>query len=276
MAWSLVTPANRGIGFALTRHLLQTTRAPVVATTRRDPDGVRRALLTDLNDVDSHRLNVLELDVTGNLRFLLTREGGTDEASISAAAARVRSLFTSPASHLRLAYVIPGILHPERSPSQIDATAALDTFKINALGPMLVMKHFSDFLPGKKTTLDARERGFAPHAVWATMSARVGSTTDNGLGGWYSYRASKAAVNSFTKTFDLFLRNRSGEKAMAIATHPGTVKTGLSEEFWGNVEKGKLFSPEYAAERLAKLARELQLEEGRGRCWDWAGKEIPP
>lgn len=142
------------------------------------------------------------------------------------------------------------------------------------------MKHFSPFLPRKKTDLHAQTDDAAglprDHAVWATMSARVGSIADNQLGGWYSYRASKAAVNSFTKTFDLHLRNTSGEKAIAIAMHPGTVKTGLSEEFWKNVKEEKLFTPEFAAEKLLSVARELDVEEGRGRCWDWAGKEIPP
>jgi NAD(P)-dependent dehydrogenase (short-subunit alcohol dehydrogenase family) len=73
------------------------------------------------------------------------------------------------------------------------------------------------------------------------MSARVGSTSDNALGGWYSYRASKAGVNSITKSFDLYLKTKSGENAMAMAYHPGTVRTGLSREFWGNVKEGKLF-----------------------------------
>lgn len=107
------------------------------------------------------------------------------------------------------------------------------------------------------------------------MSARVGSTSDNSIGGWYSYRASKAGVNNFTKTFDLFLQNAAGDKAMAITMHPGTVKTGLSKEFWANV-KEKLFSPGFAAERLLAVIRELGVERGRGRCWDWKGDEILP
>jgi hypothetical protein len=69
MAWSLVCPASRGIGFHLTRHLLQTTKIPVVATARKDVTGVKKSILEDLKDVDSGRLTVLEVDVTGN--FLL-------------------------------------------------------------------------------------------------------------------------------------------------------------------------------------------------------------
>ncbi|KAJ9635496.1 hypothetical protein H2199_008499 [Coniosporium tulheliwenetii] len=87
----------------------------------------------------------------------------------------------------------------------------------------------------------------------ALMSARVGSITDNSLGGWYSYRASKAAVNQITKTFDNFLRSTAGDAAMAVALHPGTVKTDLSREFWGNVREEKLFEAEWVAERLVEL-----------------------
>jgi NAD(P)-dependent dehydrogenase (short-subunit alcohol dehydrogenase family) len=73
MAWSLICPANRGIGFHLTRHLLQTTNIPVVATTRKDVEGVKRSILDDLPDVDRDRLTVLELDVTGRSPHLASR-----------------------------------------------------------------------------------------------------------------------------------------------------------------------------------------------------------
>jgi len=63
---------------------------------------------------------------------------------------------------------------------------------------------------------------------------------------------------------------------MAVSMHPGTVKTELSKEFWANVKDEKLFSPEFAAEKLVSLAKELEIEKARGRCWDWAGKDIPP
>jgi len=117
--------------------------------------------------------------------------------------------------------------------------------------------------------------GAPDHAVWTTMSARVGSTSDNRLGGWYSYRASKAAVNSLTKTFDVHLQARSREKALAIAYHPGTVKTGLSKEFWGNVKEEKLFSADFAVEKMLGVVNGVKIEE-RGRCFDWRGEEIKP
>lgn len=107
------------------------------------------------------------------------------------------------------------------------------------------------------------------------MSARVGSTTDNSLGGWYSYRASKAAVNSIVKSVDIYLRQRCGDSAMCVGLHPGTVKTDLSAEFWESTPKEKLFTPEFAAEKLVQVVRDVGLD-GRGKCWDWRGQEIPP
>lgn len=197
-----------------------------------------------------------------------------DENSISAAASEAKSLFSGSNSHLRLAFAIPGILHPEKSLGQIDEADALSTFQVNTLGPLLLMKHFGDFLPKKGAEL-GEESGAPAHAVWTTMSARVGSTSENGLGGWYSYRASKAAVNSLTKTFDLHLQLRSKEQAMAIAYHPGTVKTGLSKEFWTGVKEGHLFSTEFAVEKMVGVVNEVGLK-GRGKCWDWKSEEIKP
>lgn len=144
---------------------------------------------------------------------------------------------------------------------------------------MLIAKHFTPFLPKKSTNLpsasSSQELGIPETATWLNMSARVGSTTSNYLGGWYSYRASKSAVNSFTKSLDLYLRTRAGDKAMAISYHPGTVKTGLSKEFWGNVERGKLFEVGFAVEKMLEVTRGVGIE-GRGRCWDWKGEEILP
>ena len=137
------------------------------------------------------------------------------------------------------------------------------------------MKHFSPFLPKKATDIDSSLDGLPPSAVFAMMSARVGSITDNSAGGWYSYRSSKAAVNQIAKSLDIYLRNSSGEKAMAVSLHPGTVKTSLSEGFWESTPKDKLFTAEYSAERLIEVVKGLGQED-RGKFWDWEGKEIPP
>lgn len=108
------------------------------------------------------------------------------------------------------------------------------------------------------------------------MAARVGSISDNSLGGWYSYRASKSAVFQLAKTFDLYLRTRSGERALAIAMHPGTVRTDFTRDYW-NTSKNVL-DPDDAALRLLQVLSNIPSgnHDGRGRCWDWKGEEVLP
>ncbi|OAK98185.1 short-chain dehydrogenase/reductase-like protein [Phaeosphaeriaceae sp. SRC1lsM3a] len=263
--WSLISPASRGIGFSLAKRILQTTNAPVVVTARKDLDKTKEELLNG-TDIAESRLTVLKLDVL-------------DESTISDAAAQCKKHFPSPNTHpLQLSFIVPGLLFPEKSPSQINADDALLTFRTNTLGPMLMLKHFSPFLPKKNASSNftAEEMSGLPQvSTTAVMSARVGSISDNRLGGWYSYRASKAGVNQLVKTFDNHLRTAAGENAVAVALHPGTVKTDLSKEFWGNVKEGKLFEREWVAERLVQVVNGVGTE-GRGRCWDWEGKEVLP
>jgi NAD(P)-dependent dehydrogenase (short-subunit alcohol dehydrogenase family) len=279
--WALVTPASRGIGLELARRLLRTTDIPIVTSARKDLDQTRENLLSGLDGVSEDRLHVLKVDVLGHWAFHHKRlrsshlhSGLTDEQTIIDAASTIASTFPKKSSYLHLALAVPGILYPEKSPSQIDYDNALHTFQVNTLGPMMLLKHFSPFLPKKATTVEEL-KGLPPRAVWANMSARVGSITDNALGGWYSYRASKAAVNQVTKTFDNHLKTSAGENAMAISLHPGTVKTDFSKEFWGNVKEEKLFSPEFSAEKLMEVVCGRKIED-RGKFFDWKSDEVPP
>ena len=190
-----------------------------------------------------------------------------------------------PDTPLRLALAIPGILHVEKSPSQIDADNALHTFKVNVLGSMLLMKHLSPLLPNKTTSAfstahrssasNGDELLLPSHAIYAMMTARVGSISDNASGGWYSYRASKASIFQLAKTFDLYLRGRCAEKALAVALHPGTVRTDFTKDFWDGRE---MLEPSDSADHLLKFLTQLSSETdgGRGRCWDWNGEEICP
>ncbi|KAF2135548.1 uncharacterized protein K452DRAFT_238870 [Aplosporella prunicola CBS 121167] len=268
--WALVSPASRGIGQALARRILQTTRTPVIATSRTEPDEARERILEGLGHGASDRLRVIQLDFCS-------------EESISSAASTCFRYFPPKEGwHLHLAMVIPGVLFPEKSPAQISSSDALLTFQTNSIGPLLAIKHFHQFLPRKSASLfrEGKEMdiydGLPKQAIWTSMSARVGSISDNGLGGWYSYRASKAAVNQIIKTFDNHLKATSAGNAMAVGLHPGTVKTDFSKEFWGNVRKEKLFEKEFAAQKLLEVVIGLELENGRGRCWDWKGEEVPP
>jgi NAD(P)-dependent dehydrogenase (short-subunit alcohol dehydrogenase family) len=139
-----------------------------------------------------------------------------DEASIAAAAAAI-------GPGLRLVIDATGFLHdarfqPEKSLRQLDPVHMAHSFAVNAIGPALLMKHFLPLL-----SRDGR-------AVFATLSARVGSIADNHLGGWFSYRASKAALNQLTRTAAIELA-RTRPQAICVALHPGTVDTGLSGPF---------------------------------------------
>ncbi|KIW16673.1 hypothetical protein PV08_03861 [Exophiala spinifera] len=299
MAWALVTPSSRGIGFALTRHLLRTLPAsvPVVATARSNVSETKEKILSslDVSGDQAARLDVRECDVLS-------------ESSIARLAQQCKEEYNdrarNKAAHLRLAFVIPGMLVPEKAPDKVDYDAALQTVKMNLIAPMMLVKHFSQFLPRKSATIvehdgdddddggndsvdgtgggggdgrRRRSRRLLPRsAVLALMSARVGSIGDNRLGGWYSYRASKAGLNQFVKSTDIYLKMQSAENAMCVGLHPGTVKTSLSEEFWQSTPKEKLFSPEFSAERLIDVVVNHLKEDGRGKCWDWDGKEIPP
>ncbi|PWY69575.1 short-chain dehydrogenase/reductase [Aspergillus heteromorphus CBS 117.55] len=267
---ALVTPASRGLGFAFARQLLSHTDLPVLATARRNSGEVRDRLLDGVNDRSGRaekRLRVFELDVT-------------DETTIHAMATRIRDEY--PKAALRIAITVPGVLHVEKSPTQIDAANALHSFQVNALGPMLLMKHLVPLLPTKSSTPFAEDASSSSaswtlpsHAIYVMMAARVGSISDNASGGWYSYRASKASVFQLAKTFDLYLRTRSRDRAIAVAMHPGTVQSDFTKDYWDGRE---MLQPEESAARLLQHLCAMGTDDGdgRGRCWDWKGKEVLP
>lgn len=143
----------------------------------------------------------------------------TDEATIEAAAAHIKSTGLP----LRLVIDATGFLHdadfmPEKSLRQIDPDHMARAFAINAIGPALLMKHLLPMLPREGKS------------VFATLSARVGSISDNRLGGWHAYRASKAALNQFVRTASIELA-RKNPQALCVALHPGTVESKLSAPF---------------------------------------------
>lgn len=185
-----------------------------------------------------------------------------DEASIKAAA---DSAFA--AGPVRLIIVATGLLHapglaPEKSWRHLDAAAMGHAFAVNAIGPALIARHTLGQLPRTEK------------AVFAALSARVGSVSDNRLGGWHAYRASKAALNQILRTCAIELA-RSHPEAACLGLHPGTVDTPLSRPFQGNVPPEKLFSAEDSAGRLLAVIDALGSAES-GKLFDWAGEEIAP
>ncbi|MEQ8406617.1 MAG: SDR family NAD(P)-dependent oxidoreductase [Oceanicaulis sp.] len=191
-----------------------------------------------------------------------------DPATIEAAAGEAAG-----AGGLHLIIAATGALHsqagldPEKSWRHLDAERLAEAFRVNTILPALIARYTLDQL--------ARGRQGAPEkAVFAALSARVGSISDNRLGGWHGYRASKAALNQILRTVSIELA-RKRPHAICAGLHPGTVDTGLSEPFQRNVPEGKLFSPDFAAERLLSVVDGLTPGES-GRCFDWAGQEIAP
>ena len=110
--------------------------------------------------------------------------------------------------------------------------------------------------------------------IFATVSARVGSISDNRLGGWYAYRASKAALNMIIKNLSIEVA-RKNKKAIIVGLHPGTVDSDLSKPFQKHVAKEKLFSPEFSSEKLLQVLQSLK-PDCSGKCFAWDGKEVLP
>ncbi|KAL4248734.1 NAD(P)-binding domain superfamily protein [Abortiporus biennis] len=264
----LIAPSSRGLSLALAQHYLRTTRLPVFATHRsKTPDTIRQRIMAPFSEgeVDKSRLNLLEMELTSEQSIANAAETMADI---------LRSTNSEP-SYLDTAFFTGGILYPERQPPDLNIEQIQETFQINVVSHLLLIKHFSPFLPPSlKSNKSSASIGGSDLAKWVHVSARVGSISDNRLGGWYSYRASKAALNQVIRTFDLHLKTRR-IPAICVGVHPGTVKTDLSKSYWGGVAEGKLFEPEYAAACLAGVVGDLSGED-RGKVWDWAGKIVEP
>ncbi|RWU09293.1 SDR family NAD(P)-dependent oxidoreductase [Pseudidiomarina gelatinasegens] len=159
-----------------------------------------------------------------------------------------------------------GILHtngfmPEKRLADVNLEQLEQTFHVNAVLPILLLQQLLPVLPNK-----------AP-CVWAQLSAKVGSTTDNYLGGWYSYRASKAALNMLLKTASIELK-RTHKQLCIAAIHPGTTDTQLSKPFQQRLPAGKLYTPEQSAARIAAVIHNLTAENSGG-FWHWDGSALP-
>jgi NAD(P)-dependent dehydrogenase (short-subunit alcohol dehydrogenase family) len=152
-------------------------------------------------------------------------------------------------------------LQPEKSLRDLSIEKFQRIFAANSVFPALVAKHYLPLLP--------RDR----RGVFAALSARVGSISDNQLGGWYAYRASKAALNMILKNAAIEAARRC-KLSVVVGLHPGTVDSSLSKPFQGNVREGKLFGPEYAADHLIRVIDNLTPDQS-GKCFAWDGSEIP-
>jgi NAD(P)-dependent dehydrogenase (short-subunit alcohol dehydrogenase family) len=234
-ATAVVIGAGGGIGGALVEALVLSGRYGTIHALSREPRADKGPVTGGFIDV-------------------------TNEASIRDAAERI-------GPPVDLVVIATGILHedgrvPEKTLRALDGAALARIFELNTIGPALALKHFSPML--------AKDR----RAVITALSARVGSISDNRIGGWYSYRASKAALNMIVKSAAIEI-GRSRPRAVCVAIHPGTVDTALSEPFQRGLQMDRLLPPEHAARHILSVLDCLEPAQS-GCIFAWDGSGISP
>ncbi|KAL3742448.1 hypothetical protein ACJRO7_017859 [Eucalyptus globulus] len=252
---SMVQGCSRGIGLEFVKQLLQKSEKGHVIATCRKPNEASGLL--SLKNMFAQRLSILPMDVT-------------DESTIEASAKSIRDRYGSLNLLVNASGIlsIPDVLQPETTLLKVEKSSLLLTYEINAVGPILVIKHMWPLLKAGGGTGTDRDV-----AVVANISARVGSIGDNRLGGWHSYRSSKAALNQLTKTVSVEFARRK-DPVICILLHPGTVDTDLSKPFQRNVPEGKLFTKEYSVQKLLGIIDHAKIQDN-GKFFAWDGQEIP-
>jgi len=230
--------ASGGIGRAMVEQLTQRTDIEMIYALSRSETAF-----------DSEKVQAMSLD--------LGRED-----SIRAAAAEISETGAPDQVILTTGILSEGdAIKPEKSLRQQDRDAFETVFAVNTIGPALVAKHFIPIMPRKG------------RAVFAALSARVGSISDNRIGGWHAYRASKAALNMLIRNYAIEQARRN-DQFIAVSLHPGTVDTALSKPFQSGVPAKQLFSPDQAAAYLLVVIDALTPDQS-GKTFDWAGQQIP-
>ena len=210
------------------------------------------------SDVYAFTRNDFDIDESGLVKILLD---DFNEDSVFQAANKFDNDFFDKI------IVSIGILHnesfmPEKRIEEVSSDQFLETVRINTLIPTLIARSFYKKLKkNDKSTL-------------AFLSARVGSITDNRSGGWYSYRASKAALNMVIKNLSIELR-RYNKELVVIGLHPGTVDSRLSQPFQKNLEDSKIFSADFSVLKLSSVIDSLDIDDS-GKCIAWDGEDILP
>lgn len=242
----LVTGASSGIGLALVRQLLENRQVGRAFAVSRS--ATTNVALGELQHDHGQRLQRVDADIT-------------NEGHLAQLAEATRAV-----DALHLVINAAGILHgaalaPEKTIEQASRSSLERVFALNAFAPLLLAK----------VLLPQLCRG--EPAVFASLSARVGSIGDNRAGGWYAYRASKAAQNQLLKTFAIEWKRRN-PRGTCLLLHPGTVDTPLSAPFQSKVPADRLFEPRRAATQLLQIISESAPEDS-GRFIAWDGQDIP-
>ncbi|MGL5834519.1 MAG: SDR family NAD(P)-dependent oxidoreductase [Waterburya sp.] len=244
---AFVVGASQGIGLGFVRSLLQQSNIQQIFATYRNRDTAGELL--DLASQYGDRLTCLQVDIT-------------IEEDIAAAIKEIQA----SVQQLHLAIYCVGVLHdqtltPEKSLRQINAQNLIYSFQVNSIGAVLLAKHLMPLF--NKTE----------PSIFASISAKVGSIGDNRLGGWYGYRASKAALNMFLRTTAIEYSRRC-PKTIVVALHPGTTDTQLSKPFQQNVPTEKLFPVEHTVKLLSQVISNLSLQDS-GQFFSWDGTQLP-
>lgn len=241
---ALIVGGGQGIGLGFVRQLLTNNDLERVYATYR-----RLESATELLAIADARLECFQMDLT-------------DESQIAAVISKIQSQTTA------LHYVINcvGVLHegelqPEKSLRQIESDRLLRYFQVNSVGAMLLFKQVQPLLKHQN------------RSIVATISAKVGSISDNQIGGWYGYRASKAALNMFIRTTSIEYK-RTCPQAIIVALHPGTTDTRLSLPFQRNVPPEKLFSVDRTVAQLLTVIDGLEPNDS-GEFFSWDGSRLP-
>ncbi|MEM9977221.1 MAG: SDR family NAD(P)-dependent oxidoreductase [Cyanobacteria bacterium P01_D01_bin.2] len=243
---ALVIGGNRGIGLGFVKHLLNEPRVEQVFATYRTASASAELLQL----ANTHKnLHCIAMDLT-------------EESQIQSGLAQVQAL--SPKLHMVINCV--GFLHdgpitPEKGLRQLRSDNLMRYFQVNSIGAVLLAKHLMPLLNHKQAN------------VFATISAKIGSIEDNRLGGWYGYRASKAALNMFLKTAAIEYSRRCRQTAI-VMLHPGTTDTRLSEPFQRGVPPEKLFPVEKTVGLLMDVVSQVTLADN-GSFFSWDGSRLP-
>lgn len=242
-----IAGASRGIGAGFARALLAREHVRTVFCAARATGNSEQ--IDSLAREYGQRVVPVDMDIS-------------EQSSVAAAAAEV-----ADREH-QLDWVINtvGLLHdadglmPERQLADVEPGNIMRSFAVNSMGPLLLAKHLSPLLPRREA------------CTLATLSARVGSISDNRLGGWYAYRAAKAAQNMLTRTLSIELK-RKHRRVRCVALHPGTVATQLSAPFRSGVSAEKLFDIDQSVGYLLDVLDNLD-DDDNGKFFAWDGQTI--
>ncbi|KAM4607581.1 C-signal [Polymixia lowei] len=257
---ALVQGASRGLGLEFCKHILHNKSPAAVIATCRNPEGA--AELRGLAARHPGRVTVLKLDVNR-------------EEEIGGAAERIKERF----GKVDLLINSSAMLHPsgrgETSLRDVSAQGIISTLTTNTVGPLVMAKYFSPLLQrgGGGFGQQPLEKAKRHSGILVNITAKVGSIGDNGLGGWYSYRMSKAALNMATRNLSIEL-GRSRPKVVCVSMHPGTVNTDLSRPYRRNVPEDRLFSTEQSVNCLMSIIDTLDINK-TGKAYSWDGTELP-